>query len=86
MRLTVCSHLRNGHGLFVRHVAQVGEYHQTGVEASEGVHHASDEAVPVAVVGEGVVGGVGQVDSEARTDREEYLYRRFVPNLRKHLE
>lgn len=63
------------------HVAEVGEDNQAGVEACEAVHKAGDEAVPVAVVTEGVVRRVRQVDSEPGTHREEHLHCRFVPNL-----
>jgi len=57
-QLTIRSDLSNRHGLFKGHVAEVGEDHQPGVEAGEGIHETGDETISVAVVGEGVVGRV----------------------------
>jgi len=66
----------------VGHVAEHGEYDETGEETGEEVYRTGEYRVPVTVVIELVVTRQGEQRAESRTQREEHLGRRVYPHLR----
>ena len=70
-------HVLNTLVLGLGHVAEVGEDHEPGEEAGEGVDGRGDETVPVAVVVELVVARIGEMhpESSPNTERERDIKR-----------
>ena len=63
------------------HIAKICEDDKAREEAGEGVDARGDQAVPVAVVMELVIAGVGKMDTKPCTNTVEYLDRCINPNL-----
>ena len=73
-------HLRDGDPELVGEVAEDGEDDSPGEDGGQGVCYRDDEGIPVAIVVELVVGGVGHDHPEAHAEREEALGDGSVPD------